>query len=329
MDNRFLYIVAFYISFLLVIVLSFFLLSFSTITTSLFWFFFFGVVLISMYSLTQLTTAESKKGVIINVTNKRKGSSVIRMGNTLKIMTLNIAHGRNDSPHQIFQSKEHIQKQLSAIADLVRKHQSTIVTLQETDNPTFWSNYIDQTASIAQDTALDWHVHSDHVDGLGVHYGTSIISRFKLTDAVSHTFTPSPPTFAKGFTLTSAVLNNEQIIDIVSLQLDFSKKSIRHRQISEMITVLKSRNNPLIVTGDFNNDWHAKNSIVQKCASVLQLKAFNPHSKIILTFPTLGKRLDWILISQGLSFESYETLTDVVSDHYAVIASITFDPKKT
>ena len=248
---------------------------------------------------------------------------------SVTIMTLNIAHGRSDGSHQLSQSEERIHKQLGAIADLIKKHQSTIVTLQETDNTTFWSNYTDQTTLIAQKAALNWYVHSDHVDGLGIHYGTSIISQFELTNAVSHTFAPTPPTFAKGFTLSTVQINSKQVTDIVSLQLDFSKKSIRHRQINEMIAVLKSRNNPLIITGDFNNDWHAKNSIVQECVSALQLKAFEPDTKKVSTFPTLGKRLDWILISQDLSFESYKTLPDVVSDHYAVVASISLDPEKS
>ena len=258
--------------------------------------------------------------MIIHTTDTRKSSS--SMDRSITIMTLNIAHGRSNGMHQIFQSKACIQKQLRAIANLIKKHQSTIVTFQETDNTTFWSNYSKQTAFIAQEAALDWYAHSDHVDGLGIHYGTSIISQFKLSDALSHTFTPTPPTFAKGFTMASIQISEEQIVDVVSLQLDFSKRSIRHHQINEMITALKDRTNSLIVTGDFNNDWHAKSSIVKKCTDALQLKAFRPDAKKMITFPTLRKRFDWILISKDLSFEEYEILPDEVSDHYAVIATI-------
>ena len=35
-----------------------------------------------------------------------------------------------------------------------------------------------------------------------------------------------------------------------------------------------------------------------------------------------GKRLDWILTSSDLNFEGYEIVSEVMSDHLAVIARI-------
>jgi len=41
------------------------------------------------------------------------------------------------------------------------------------------------------------------------------------------------------------------------------------------------------------------------------------------TFPALGERLDWILISPGVEFCSYEVIGTRVSDHFGIVARLT------
>ena len=53
------------------------------------------------------------------------------------------------------------------------------------------------------------------------------------------------------------------------------------------------------------------------------LKAHQPENSKLITFPLLGKRLDWVLISPGLEFSSYEVIGTDISDHRGVLAELT------
>ena len=78
----------------------------------------------------------------------------------------------------------------------------------------------------------------------------------------------------------------------------------------------------MIVMGDFNADWNGTDMTVRLIASELALHAFNPSGKGQSTFPYSDKRLDWILVSNGLEFRDYQVVSDAVSDHRGVIAEL-------
>jgi endonuclease/exonuclease/phosphatase family metal-dependent hydrolase len=112
-------------------------------------------------------------------------------------------------------------------------------------------------------------------------------------------------------------------VTIVSIHLDFSRKSVRDEQIGILVEVLKDIESPLIVMGDFNSHWKQKRSHVQQLAGALDLAAYEPHNDILGTYKSAdGKRLDWILASGDLAFTRYEVLPDMVSDHLAVYAEL-------
>lgn len=308
-------------AFLFAVILSFFLLPFSPYTIALFWFFLFVLIFILSNILT-LATAAPKRQAHVRQQKDPKNLRDDMKTQSITIMTLNIAHGRGNGLHQFFHSTARLKTHLDTITDLIKRYRCDIVALQETDGPTFWSGGIDQTDYIARKADLTWSLHSNHVAGCGIYFGTAILSRFTLNNAETVTFKPSPPTFSKGLTRSTVQIDANHAIDVVSLQLDFSRKSIQRDQIDRLITTLRNRKNPLILAGDFNSDWTADNSIVQRLCTALQLTAYAPTAKKMFTFPALQKRCDWVLISHDLSFVQYETLHDVISDHYAVVAKI-------
>jgi len=55
----------------------------------------------------------------------------------------------------------------------------------------------------------------------------------------------------------------------------------------------------------------------------LDLHVWNPDGDELVTFPKLGKRLDWVLVSREFSIISHEVLQDSVSDHQPVIVEVT------
>jgi endonuclease/exonuclease/phosphatase family metal-dependent hydrolase len=245
--------------------------------------------------------------------------------NTLRVMTLNLAHGRGNNFHQILISNAQIKTNLDNIIKVSQREAPHVLAVQEVDNSAYWSGHINQVDYLATNSSLENTAQGNHVDGYILNYGTSILSRLQLQNSKSHTFTAtSPLTFSKGFVVSTVKWPGKPDIevDIVSVHLDFMLNSTRQHQAKEMVTYLDARNRPLILMGDFNDDWRREESVITYLTDSLALKAYQPNSEEFVSYPDSNKRLDWILISNELDFISFNVLPDVLSDHRAVIAEL-------
>ena len=110
---------------------------------------------------------------------------------------------------------------------------------------------------IAESAGLSRFVQARNVDGVGLHYGTALLSRFEIEDATTHTFRPTPPTFSKGLAIARMKWPGDAgfEFDIVSVHLDFASGSARHRQTLELAELIRERGRPVILAGDFNCSW--------------------------------------------------------------------------
>lgn len=246
---------------------------------------------------------------------------------TLRILTLNVAHGRNQAANQVLLQKQDIEANLQRISELIKKTDADIVALQEADGPSGWSGNFDHVAWLARASGYPWHYRANHAESWLFSYGTAIMSRLPVSETMQHTFTPSPPTFNKGFLLSrinwaqkdgdSPVLS----IDVVSVHLDFSRHKVRSSQIAEMIALLSDRNRPIIIMGDFNSEWFADESVIKQLSESGRVTVYKPNADNLHTYNS-KYRYDWILISNDLVFARYEVLPDAISDHLAVVAEI-------
>jgi endonuclease/exonuclease/phosphatase family metal-dependent hydrolase len=245
--------------------------------------------------------------------------------NLLKVMTLNMAHGRGSSIHQLFLTTSQIKKNLQTISHVIRRENPYIVSLQEADISSFWNGRFNHMDYIAENSGFNYTFQGNHVDGLALQYGTSILSKFPLYNNNSHTFSVSPLTFPKGFVISTIKWpdNPELEIDIISVHLDFLFESTRQHQVNELITLIEDRNRPLIIMGDLNNEWQEDGNALDYLINSLALKAYKPEYQKLVTYPRLNKRYDWILVSRELDFVSYAVIPDKISDHRAVIAELT------
>ena len=248
-------------------------------------------------------------------------------GNTLKVMTLNIAHGRGTSFHQLFQSTETTKSNLDTIAMLLKREAPDVASLQEVDSRSFWNGNFDQLNFLAESGAFDQSVRGTHVDGMGLAYGTALVAKLKLTNPEAVTFRSRPAVVPKGFVVSTVTWpgNDCVEVDIVSIHLDFASKSVRRKQATELIATLQNRNRPTVIMGDFNTDWQQADSALRLIARELDLHAYQPDSEAQVTFPAFGERLDWILVSPEISFDSYRVVGDVVSDHRGVLSELAID----
>ncbi len=251
----------------------------------------------------------------------------ISTNGSLRILTLNIAHGRNQAANQLLLEKEDIEQNLRAIARFLKKTNADVVALQEADGPSGWSGNFDHIEFLAREAGYPWHYRANHAESWLFSYGTAILSRLPVAETIQHTFNPSPPTLNKGFLLGQLnwVSDNETgsalPVDIVSVHLDFSRHRVRDEQIAEMTDVLASREGPMIILGDFNSDWFAEESVIKRLAEKSRMHVYEPAADNLHTY-NANHRYDWILISEELAFVRYDVLPDIISDHLAVLAEI-------
>jgi endonuclease/exonuclease/phosphatase family metal-dependent hydrolase len=245
---------------------------------------------------------------------------------TLKVMTLNLAHGRKDGLNQLFISEPVIRSNLGEIAAFLDKTGADVVALQEADAPSLWSGNFDHVALLAEQAGYPVFESSNQAGSWFFSYGTALLSRVSLSGVLHHTFSPSPPTMNKGYTLGQIVwqanAGEPVLVDVISVHLDFSRKSVREQQSAELSETLAGRGNPMIIMGDFNSDWFADEEVVRALAERAGLQVYQPEAGNLATYHSSTRRLDWILISEQLEFVSFEVLPDILSDHSAVMAEI-------
>jgi endonuclease/exonuclease/phosphatase family metal-dependent hydrolase len=240
-------------------------------------------------------------------------------------MTLNVAHGRGASFHQLLQHSAKIVKNLDSINKLLNQAAPDIVAFQEIDGPSFWSGNFNHVEYLASQSMFTRSIQASHVDAIGLSYGTALMSRQEMSNPQAVTFDPSLTLVPTGFVVSTISWPGRDSIDIdvVSVHLDFMSGRVRKKQADELIAVLRARNNHLIIMGDLNSGWLPQNSAAQYLVEKLGLKAYQPENSKLITFPLLGKRLDWVLISPGLEFSSYEVIGTDISDHRGVLAELT------
>lgn len=246
----------------------------------------------------------------------------------LKVLSLNLAHGRKDGFNQIFISNKTIVNNLNEVANVLKKSDADIIALQEADGPSRWSGNFNHVSQLAKLADYPWFCRSGHARSWLFDYGTALLSRGYFVETTGHSFEPTPPTTTKGFILGQILWQpheNSQttiLIDIISVHLDFSRSKVRQQQISEMAQVLANRNNPVILLGDFNSDWLAEDSVVVEMARRAGLHSYKPEADNLGTYKSGKRRFDWILISKELEFKNHTVLPDVLSDHNAVMAEL-------
>ena len=285
---------------------------------------------LSVSVLVACATVDKQQRTIYNTDIEADDSIPIQRAfpdGVIRVATLNIAHGRKDSFNQLFVFEDTFRENLDDIANVLTDQQPHFVALQEADAESRWSGGFDHVRYLATAAGYPWRVHESNAESWLFSYGTALLSVLPFSETIKHTFEASPPTLDKGFVLAQIdwpVTDRGDVrkIDILSMHLDFSRQSVRERQIKELIAILSARANPTIILGDFNSEWMADASVIRELEKKSRFTAYRPDSSGYDTYK--DKRLDWILITKDLEFVNYKVLPDALSDHAMVMADIRF-----
>ena len=242
----------------------------------------------------------------------------------LRVMTLNLAHGRATKFHQNLTRTPHIRTNLDAVAEMIRSAQVDIVALQELDAPSSWSGEFDHLQYLSQRTGLSHHFHGLHVqrDTPKLAYGTGILSRYPLHSLHSQAFDVNAFD-TKGFVSVTASTPQGEI-DLVSLHLDFKRDGERITQLDLLSESLRRQQSPrpLLVSGDFNTSLEDPSSPLHSFSRQHHLSHGDfPYAG---TYPSHApyKHIDYLLGSQDIHLLSQWVLPTSVSDHRAVVLDL-------
>ena len=294
----------------------------------------FITLVLNVAVLAACATVEKQQRTVYSADIQPDETIKIQQGypdSVLRVATLNLAHGRKDSFNQIFVGENTFKENLNDIADVLSLYKPHVVALQEADAASRWSGSFDHVAYLASGAEYPWRTHESNAESWLFSYGTALLSGLPLIETIKHTFEPSPPTLDKGFVLAqiewpSADENKSRKVDVISVHLDFSRQSVREKQINEMLAILSARMNPTIILGDFNSEWLAEASGIKELVTKSRFVTYEAEGNNHNTYK--NKRLDWILISKDMEFVSYQVLPDTLSDHAMVVADIRFKQSK-
>ncbi len=256
------------------------------------------------------------------------------MENSLKVMTLNARHGRGGRKSPIIRRKTALEN-LVRISEVLIRENPDIVMLQEVDKKSIFTGYFDHVKKLIKLADYKYIFHpGDHVNfNIGnitiASYGTALISKSPLEQSCSYRLKTNTP-LKKGFVYaqTCPVQFNGKKIDVVSLHLvalDPIPRKSRIRQADSIVNhILELESgNPMIIGGDFNCERNEEEALIYIARS-LSLNYQREDEFCLNTFPSRKPRkcIDWIMVSSELEIKNYYCVSDLISDHYAVVAEI-------
>lgn len=244
--------------------------------------------------------------------------------NVIKVVSLNVAHSRSMGLHQMLQSSDTARSNLDAMVAMLLREDADIVALQEIDGPSFWSGKFDHVNYLARKADYSTTVRGTHMKMPGLDYGTVLMSRLPLRNSESVGFGGALSIVRKGFVISELQWAGrlDTTIDVISLHLDPLRSSVRIRQVKELLAVVSERGRPVIVMGDFNDDWQDAESAARLLADSLGATMQVSLCEECHTHRRMKNFVDWIIVSPELNIQNFEVLQDDLSDHYAVAASV-------
>ncbi len=254
-------------------------------------------------------------------------------GSSLRVMTLNVAHGRGRRPSQSAHIGEAtFRRNLDAIARVMLRERPDVVALQEAELGSRWAGGFDHVAYLAEAAGYPFVWAAPYRETSRYRYGSALLSNHPLADpgalvfesqgrwdkGMCHACVHCPVEHHRGHAGCELARRR---LRIASVHLDFARPSIRRAQALEIARALRRHDEPLVLMGDFNASWNDR-SPVQLLARELDLDTWAPSAETP-TYPSARRRLDWILVCPGLRMEQHVILTsDRLSDHYAVMADL-------
>ncbi|MBC8072991.1 MAG: endonuclease/exonuclease/phosphatase family protein [Deltaproteobacteria bacterium] len=254
-------------------------------------------------------------------------SAVMPRAGLLRVMTLNLAHGRGRAPLQTFaMPASFFTDNLDMIARVIRRESPHVVALQEAELGSPWAGNFNHVRYLALRSGLPYFASTAHMNVPGRYrYGTALISRIPLDDQGGATFDAQHPRWRKGYTWARFAMPGAGPICLFSVHLDYRLHATRVAQAKELQTAMGVMDVPVLLAGDFNANGRAAIDPID----TLTRGGLDPACTWSPP-PTNEKgtnTIDWVLTSRAFECRSLTTRDDPTTDHRAVIAELALPPR--
>lgn len=244
----------------------------------------------------------------------------------IRLMTYNMHHGADASERP----------SLERIADLIESHDVDVIGLQEVDRA--WSErsgFADQVDQLAR--RLDMHAFFAPIYDLAPEdperprrrYGLAVLSRFPIVEAQNFELTrlssldgDPQPVRMPGFALVAVDVEGTRL-SVFNTHLDYrGDPAIRRIQVREMMEIVSGVEGPAVLLGDFNAPPEADELRPLYDTFRDAWSAAGPVSGE--TFPAGDpvRRIDGILVTEGIQVDSAGVAASTASDHRPVWADL-------
>ena len=241
-----------------------------------------------------------------------KSSSV----STLRVMTYNVHHCNPPSKPGLID--------IDAIARVIKNESPDLVALQEIDVNVGRSGKINQAAQIAIKSGYPSFYFAKAIDYDGGEYGVMILSKYPLSEMVTHKLPTQESTNGEHrvLALTTVNLPGGKKIKFGSTHLDAQRENTnRLLQVKEISRITGSEQLPVIIGGDFNA---VENSEVMQLL-VQQFKRSCTHCAPTIPVINPDKTIDFIVFKPKSSFSvlAHKVVQEsYASDHLPVVANL-------
>ncbi len=237
----------------------------------------------------------------------------------MKVMTFNIQHCFEYKKNKI---------NIPLFAETIRLNNADVCGLNEVRGKGSLFGYTDQTNALGDALCFNrYFAQAIKVNGKGP-YGNAILSRFPLKET-STTIVPDPDDKNDdGWFETRCVLKaviSTDIGDVCFLVCHMGlEESERVNAVKTICGIADSIDLPVVLMGDFNTtpDDIVFKPIYERFKDTDEIAV----NKALFTYPSYApeKKIDYIFY-KGLVCKKVETIEEIVSDHYPIIAEFSLN----
>ena len=248
----------------------------------------------------------------------------------VRIVTLNIAHGRGLNPIQGTTSAARLKRNLSRIGDLLLELDPDVVALQEIDQRSRWAGNFDQLDFLSRHTGMPYSVFGIHNrrEGLiNLAYGNGLLSKHPILQSETVSF-GQRSVGEKGFIFAEVEMKGRRL-PIVNLHLHYRSRAHRFRQLDLLLEFLREKRVAHggewpalpIVCGDFNTPKSSGDVTAALGRHLQDLGAYSLHPLKGRTFPSPlpARLLDFVFVPPQAQEPRCQVIRAMVSDHRPVM----------
>jgi len=224
------------------------------------------------------------------------------------IATYNIRHGVNIAGELA----------LDATASVLAQIDPQIISLQEVDCLRPRSDFVNQTAFLAQKLDMEYVFGASIRYHTGA-YGNAILSKLPIISSTNHLL---PSIMESRACLEVKIIIDNSILTVFNTHLSLNNQE-RSRQLNDIILPLvMKQKNPAVLCGDFNAPDSAEE--IKSAAKQLQDTFKNNTGLIVNTYSAADPqvRIDYIFINSHCQCRSFYIVDSLASDHLPAVASI-------